>query len=379
MCSILPDRGISKFSVFTRGIRMELKEQNILFFTRTMGLGGTENVVLQLCEVFKPYVNKIVVCSSGGVHEKDLKDMGIMHYLIPDIEHKSIGNFITVTKRLKRIIDSENITVIHTHHRMAAFYCQMIRLNKKISLINTSHTAFYDKRRLTHIAFKRFKLIACGEGVKNSLVNGLGFDPMQIHVICNGIKEPDESIIPIPEIKKERVKGKQIVAAIGRLSSEKGIDYLVKSFKHIQNDDVICVIVGTGPEKESIEQLISELGLSDKFLMLGYRQDVANIIKQVDIVIQPSLQEGLPLVPIESFSVGRPVIGTEIDGTTEIIENGINGQLVPPANEYELAKAIDKMVSINRSDLEKNAKSTFISKYSFDVFANNYLDFYRGL
>lgn len=344
-----------------------------------MGLGGTENVVLQLCEVFKPYVNKIVVCSSGGVHEKDLKDMGIMHYLIPDIEHKSIGNFITVTKRLKRIIDSENITVIHTHHRMAAFYCQMIRLNKKISLINTSHTAFYDKRRLTHIAFKRFKLIACGEGVKNSLVNGLGFDPMQIHVICNGIKEPDESIIPIPEIKKERVKGKQIVAAIGRLSSEKGIDYLVKSFKHIQNDDVICVIVGTGPEKESIEQLISELGLSDKFLMLGYRQDVANIIKQVDIVIQPSLQEGLPLVPIESFSVGRPVIGTEIDGTTEIIENGINGQLVPPANEYELAKAIDKMVSINRSDLEKNAKSTFISKYSFDVFANNYLDFYRGL
>ena len=129
MCSILPDRGISKFSVFTRGIRMELKEQNILFFTRTMGLGGTENVVLQLCEVFKPYVNKIVVCSSGGVHEKDLKDMGIMHYLIPDIEHKSIGNFITVTKRLKRIIDSENITVIHTHHRMAAFYCQMIRLN----------------------------------------------------------------------------------------------------------------------------------------------------------------------------------------------------------------------------------------------------------
>lgn len=68
---------------------MNLQNQNILFIVRTMGLGGTENVVLQLCEILSDKVNKIVVCSSGGVHEKKLQEMGIKHYLIPDIASKN--------------------------------------------------------------------------------------------------------------------------------------------------------------------------------------------------------------------------------------------------------------------------------------------------
>ena len=67
---------------------MRLQDQNVLFFTRTMALGGTENVVLQLCEVFRPLVNRIVVCSSGGINEEKLKAMGIAHYTVPDIEQK---------------------------------------------------------------------------------------------------------------------------------------------------------------------------------------------------------------------------------------------------------------------------------------------------
>ena len=56
---------------------MDLKEQNILFFTRTMKLGGTENVVLQLCEILETKVNKIIVCSCGGVNTEKLKEMGV--------------------------------------------------------------------------------------------------------------------------------------------------------------------------------------------------------------------------------------------------------------------------------------------------------------
>ena len=66
-----------------------LQNQNVLLFARTMGLGGTENVVLQLCEILRPVVNKVVVCSCGGVNEKLLQNMGIKHYTIPDIEKKN--------------------------------------------------------------------------------------------------------------------------------------------------------------------------------------------------------------------------------------------------------------------------------------------------
>ena len=100
---------------------MQLEEQNILFFTRIMYVGGTENVIYQLCEMFKPLVNKIVVCSCGGIGEAKLSEMGIKHITIPDIESKSIKTIIQVSKQLKTIVRDEKITVIHTHHRMAAF------------------------------------------------------------------------------------------------------------------------------------------------------------------------------------------------------------------------------------------------------------------
>ena len=83
---------------------MKLKNQNILFIVRTMGLGGTENVVLQLCEILLSKVNKIVVCSSGGIHEEKLKRMGVVHYTIPDIASKNLAEMTKCYMSIKSII-----------------------------------------------------------------------------------------------------------------------------------------------------------------------------------------------------------------------------------------------------------------------------------
>ena len=359
---------------------MQLQDQNVLFFTRTMALGGTENVILHLCEVLNPLVNKIVVCSAGGVNEARLNEMGIKHYTIPDIENKSIHNLTLVPHTLKKIIKKEKITLIHTHHRMAAFYVQMLLNIKDIPLINTSHTAFYDKKALTHIAFHRFNMIACGEGVKKSLVEGLGFDSGRVKVICNGVKRTQiQDIDSINEIEKAKMDGKQVFAVIGRLSKEKGVEYIVKAIPLIKRKDVLCVIVGNGPEETKLKTLVTEQKVEDRCIFLGYRTDVVNIISQVDFLVQPSLQEGLPLVPIEAFSAGKTVIGTRIDGTSEIINNKENGILVPPGDEKELAKAIDYMCNIDRCCLERNAIETYETKYSFEVFSNEYIKYYEAL
>ena len=83
---------------------MKLKNQNILFIVRTMGLGGTENVVLQLCEILYGKVNKIVICSSGGVHEDKLSSMGIKHYTIPDIASKRLDDMVECYTKINSII-----------------------------------------------------------------------------------------------------------------------------------------------------------------------------------------------------------------------------------------------------------------------------------
>lgn len=359
---------------------MILEKQNILFFTRTMELGGTENVILQLCELFLPYVNKIIVCSSGGIHEKDLSTLGIKHIKIPDIDNKNVFTFFKVYSALKKIIIEENISVIHTHHRMAAFYCQFLFSNKKIKFINTSHTVFFNKRLLTIFAFRNFSLISCGENVKESLVNYFGFKNNQITVIRNAVRiENVDCINSLSQIEFARTNNFQVIASVGRLSKEKGVEFLIKSIALLKNKKLICLIVGAGPEDLYLKSLVKSLQIEDRVFFLGFRKDVLNILKQIDFVVLPSLQEGLPLTPIEAFSCGKTVIGTNIGGTSEIIEDGINGYLVPPADEYLLAKSIDHMSIVDRKKLEENAKNTYINNYSYDLFCKRYLDFYRHL
>ncbi len=359
---------------------MKLENQNILFLSRSTQHGGTENVILQLCEIFHPLVNKIVVVSSDGFAVEKLKPFEIKHYSIPDIKSKSPSTIITVSRALRTIIKNENITVIHTHHRMAAFYCHLIGMPKTITYINTSHTTFYNKKVLTHIAFHNFNMIACGVGVKNSLVDGLGFEEGRVRVICNGIKA-DNSVNHelIPEIQAAKESGAVVFSAIGRLSKEKGVEYLIKAISQMNDKNILCVIVGSGPEENELYKAVDDLGLSDRVVFLGYRQDVFNILFQVDFLVQPSLQEGLPLTPIEAFSQGKPVIGTNIDGTSEIVSDGENGYLVPPANIDALAESIEHMCEIDRHPLEECALQTYKNKYSYDVFSQKYVKFYEEI
>ena len=138
---------------------MKIGEQNILFIARATEHGGTENVVLQLCEILKPYVNNIVVCAANGFNKKALFDMGIKFYSIPDIEKKNLGTIIKVATTIKKVVKKENITIIHTHHRMAAFYVSVLGLYRKCVFIATAHNTFHDKKFLTHFAYKKCNVL----------------------------------------------------------------------------------------------------------------------------------------------------------------------------------------------------------------------------
>lgn len=88
---------------------MNFQNQNILFIVRTMGLGGTENVVLQLCEILSDKVNKIVVCSSRGVHEKKLQEMGTKNYMIPEIASKNPMDMLKSCHSIKNVIERNGL------------------------------------------------------------------------------------------------------------------------------------------------------------------------------------------------------------------------------------------------------------------------------
>ena len=101
--------------------------------------------------------------------------------------------------------------------------------------------------------------------------------------------------------------------------------------------------------------------------------------RQMDYIVLSSLWEGLPLTPIEAFSVHRPVIGTAVDGTKEIIENGNNGFLIAPRSAQEIAEKVIELAQNEKERLEmgEHAYITYKEKFDFSVFQANVLDFYK--
>ena len=358
-----------------------LRKQNILFFTRTMGLGGTENVVLQLCEILKPKVSKIVVCSCGGVNIEKLNDMGIKHYSIPDIETKSPKSMITVSMRLCSIIKKENITVIHTHHRMAAFYVSILGLYKKYTFIATAHNTFHDKKFLTNFVYKNCNVIACGEMVKRNLVDYFGLSDNQVTVIHNAVKPFDGEIILDPLVKKLHDEGCFVIGNIGRLSEQKGMEYYIKAIPMVVRACPLArfVIAGSGEDESKLKELSKSIG-ADKYLtFFGYRNDIQNLMSQLDLIVLSSLWEGLPLTPIEAFSVEKTIVATAVDGTPEIVKDGINGLLIDSKSSRQIAEKVIWMVEHpeEKKKMEDNASVIYKEEFSMDRFAEEYIDCYK--
>lgn len=362
---------------------MNLKEQNILHFPRTMGLGGTENVVLQLCEMMKPLVNKVVVCSCGGVNVNVLGKMGIKHYEIPDIESKSVKTVMSVSKRLLDIIKAENITAIHTHHRMAAFYVSLLGLYKKYCFINTAHNTFSNKRTLTRFAYKHANIAACGEMVKKNLVEYFALPDTQVTVIHNTVKPFDGLFIEDELIKKLRAEGCFIVGNVGRLSKQKGMEYYIQSIPDVLkiHPETRFLIIGGGEDEEKLKTLVKKIGVQCFVYFLGYRTDIQNLMSQINLVVLSSLWEGFPLTPIEAFSVGKTIVATAVDGTAEIVEDGKSGMLVSPCSSTQIAEKINWAIEHPEEikDMEMAAIERFESQFSFETLRQSYINYYKSL
>lgn len=362
---------------------MQLEQQNILFILRTMETGGTEKVVLQLCRILKDRVRRVIVCSNGGSYVPQLETMGIKHYIIPDLEQKSLGIIRKTISVIGEIITREEITIVHTHHRMAAFYARVLYGRHHFIHVATAHNIFENKKWLTRYSYGKAHLIACGEAVCDNLAVYYKIPQKRIRVIHNSVEAYESMEDRIPELQKWKDEGYRLIGNIGRLEIQKGMEYFVRSYPMVRENckKIKYVIVGDGSKADELKQLVKEMGLEQDILFMGRREDVRSIMKSMDLIVLSSLWEGYPLTPIEAFSVGKTIVATRVAGTTEIVTDNHNGILVEPSDSKALANGIETVI-LNigmKATLEENAIRTYREKYSFSSFEENILSFYRNL
>ena len=176
---------------------------------------------------------------------------------------------------------------------------------------------------------------------------------------------------------EDRRYPKQIIFA-GRLSSEKGIDSLIEIGKKLPTD-IQLIILGTGPE----EQKIKELTIHQRNIhYLGYqnKENTISLIRGSDILIQPSLKEGISSTILESMACGTVVIASNVGGNSELIENNLNGIIVEPKNIDLFLQKITNLFNndVLRQSLVEHAFKT-VQKYDWNKIGQKYLDVYNSI
>lgn len=150
---------------------------------------------------------------------------------------------------------------------------------------------------------------------------------------------------------------------LGRLTEEKGVDFAIQAIRNLPSDFNL-IIGGTGPEENTLRQLVKNLQLDDRVKFLGNIEEKEFFFQKIDILIMPSiLAEAFGLVVIEALAAGVPVAASRIGAIPEIIEHKVNGWLFAPGDEESLAAAVTNLLQ-NSERIKKTALQAAASRFS---------------
>jgi glycosyltransferase involved in cell wall biosynthesis len=216
--------------------------------------------------------------------------------------------------------------------------------------------------------------IAVSESLRRYLREDKRFPAEKVVVIRNGrelSRVVSDSGRDLNDLRSEfRVQPDELIVTLpGRLEVQKGHAYLLEALPEVlaHFHSLRVLLVGDGSLRDELAGEINRCGLGDHVALTGYRRDVYDILRISDLVVLPSLWEGLPLTAIEAGALGKPILATSVDGTPEVVLHGETGWLVPAANSAELAKAMCHLLGDPdlRRRLGERAREYVVQHYSF--------------
>lgn len=173
-----------------------------------------------------------------------------------------------------------------------------------------------------------------------------------------------------------------LVGCVARLVPVKGVQYLLEAVPFIREavPAATVVFVGDGPLRTEMELRAADLGLNGAVAFLGLRDDVPELLPLFDVVVLPSLNEGMGRAAVEAMAAGRPVVGTRVSGIQDVITHEVSGLLVPPADPQEIAGAVVRVLNdpANARRLVENARGR-LQGFSVDAMLDDIEALYARL
>jgi len=292
---------------------------------------------------------------------------------------------------IRRYLKNREIDILCTHdyrtHILGflatrGLACRWIAFSRGATTENFKVRFFH---ALAGFIVRRTDHIVAVSGSEKTKLRRSGVNEDKITVVHNAIDIPRIRTATRADLRSRFNLARDSIVCVsaGRFSSEKGQNFLIKAavIASNQNQKLRFVLFGDGPDLEKIRTTIIEMGFQDRILCPGFERSILGCLRDADILINPSLSEGLPNVVLEAMALGIPVIATAVGGVPELIHHNESGILVPPSDERALANAILGLLEnwSQHDHLIEAAVRTIEESYSFDRQLKDLSAVYYGL
>ncbi|MBI4982252.1 MAG: glycosyltransferase, partial [Candidatus Omnitrophica bacterium] len=300
--------------------------------------------------------------------------------------------------RLIKLIRKERFDIVHSYLFNENILGSIAAKIAKAPVIITSRRdtgIFFEKKPYYFLMYRLtnrlvHKIICVSEAVKKAVVEkeNVSFD--KLAVIYNGVDT--NKLTPDKRTNSSQIKSSLnirdddfVVGMISNANSSviKGQKDFIESARIVSQEipNTKFLLVGGGPLTESLKLQAASFGLQDKFLFLGTRRDIPELLSVMDISVNASYSEGMSNTILQSMASGVPVVATAVDGNLETVVDGVTGILVPHKNPQRMAEAIIKILK-NRELAKKmgeNARKVIEEKFTNQIMLGNMENLYKRL
>jgi glycosyltransferase involved in cell wall biosynthesis len=366
-----------------------MKPLTILHTIETAGPGGAETVVLNLASrLDSRRFRSIALLPREDWLAERLRERGVPTFCV---ESKAWHDF-RLPMGMARLIRREHVDVIHSHLPGQNFYSCAVGRLAGCKVIATYHGAIELAQsegwrgtiQLGTVRRTANAVVVVCDFVGDMLRN-IGFPAAKLVRIYNGISVDRFQVGSDGRLRRELglTNGTKIVGTVANLRQSKGYHFFVQAARKVLDATPDTRFVAVGDLDAELEkparELIGRLNLQDRFIFLGFRKDVPELLSELDIFVLPSTSEGFPLVALEAMAAGRPSVLTRCGGPQEVVDDGVTGYLVPPGDSGALADKICELLNNPERAVTfaKNARTKVESTFTIEKMIQDYEALYE--
>ncbi len=310
--------------------------------------GGAERCVVQVATQMDRNHFALTVVSLAprpiGDQDELVKDLERAQIPVVFLNAKSVWGWPRTLWQLFRQLRQQAPDLVHTFlfhaNVLGTVAARLAGIQRVVTSIRVADPRA--SRRWEGWLSRYIKVICCvSESVAEFAVQQ-GFPRDKVIVIPNGIDTANYRETSSREPPNESQARHLKAAFVGRLDSQKGVDLLIEAWQTVLASlpDCHLLLIGTGPERDKLNNQIQQNRLVSRIQMLGWREDIPQILRDCDLFVLPSRWEGMPNALLEAMASGLPVVASRVEGVVELLGPSADQQTVDPHSSTQLAHRI---------------------------------------